>query len=325
MKISVICPFYNEEAIIERAVQEFVVALATLDYDWELILVNDGSRDNSPGLAHRIASEHDRVRLLGYEHNRGRGYALRYGIYAATGDIVITTEVDLSWGEDIVHRLVAAFEEHVDADMIVASPNLPGGGYKNVPIKRVLLSRLGNILIRASQQGKMTMYTGMTRAYRREAFLSLPIDEDEKEFHLEVAQKAQAYGFKIYEIPCVLEWKDHRLSAPGSKKRKSSSKVANLVKTHMAFAAVAAPVRYILPISIVAAIVSLFFGILAFLNLFRAEPSAFYLITGLSVFLIALIIFFIGMVSYQNLLLQREVWRMRREIKLQSFNSKSER
>lgn len=316
MKVSVVCPFYNEEAIIENAIRGMVAALGQLDCEWELIVVNDGSRDASFRLAENAADNHPRVRVVGYADNRGRGYALRYGVGIASGDIVITTEIDLSWGDDIVGRFVEAFAEHPDADMIVASPNLPGGGYRHVPAKRVFLSRLGNRIIRAGQSESMTMYTGMTRAYRRESFNSLPIDEDEKEFHLEVAQKAQAFGFKIYEIPCVLEWKDHRLAKKGAPKRKSSSRIRKLVRTHMAFAAVAAPFRYILPVSAGIVFVSLVFLTLAVINLLNQRPSAFLLITGLVVFLIAFVAFAVGMLSYQSQLIQHDLWRIRRELRL---------
>ena len=314
MKVSVVCPFYNEEAIIEAAIKHMVEKLETLGHDWELIVVNDGSKDKSFEYAKGAANNNPRIRVVGYDQNRGRGYALRHGVQQASGDIAVTTEIDLSWGEDIVHRLTAAFEQHPDADMIVASPNLPGGGYKNVPMKRVMISRIGNTIIRLGQGREMTMYTGMTRGYKRDAFLSLPIDEDEKEFHLEVAQKAQAFHFKIYEIPCLLEWKDAKLARPGAAKRKSSSKIPKLIKTHMAFAAATAPFRYIVPASFMLFALSAFFGIWAFVNLFTEVPSAFLLLTSLMLFLIAFVGFAIGMLSYQNQLIQRDLWRIRRDL-----------
>lgn len=314
MKVAVVCPFYNEEAIIGNAIRRLLDALASLEHDWELIVVNDGSKDASLELAKAAAGGDPRIRVLGYERNRGRGYALRFGIANTGADVVVTTEIDLSWGDDIVHRLIAAFEANPAADMIVASPNLPGGGYRNVPLARVLLSRLGNRIIRLGQSRAMTMYTGMTRAYRRERFLSLPIDEDEKEFHLEVAQKAQVFGFRIVEIPCVLEWRHDRLAASAGPKRKSSGRLGRLVRTHMAFATVAAPVRYILPVSLVVFVISLVFFVWAIVNLFNKDPSVFLLITSLVGFLIGFVVFAVGMLSYQGQLLQRDVWRLRRDL-----------
>src|SRR5262249_50690159 len=150
MRVSVVCPFYNEAQILESAVRTLLDRLRSLDGSWELIIVNDGSTDGSAEIAQRIAKEESsRLRVLGYPTNRGRGHALRVGIAAARGDIIVTTEIDLSWGEQIVHELVAAMERWPDADIVVASPNLASGGYKNVPLKRVWLSRIGNRVIRA--------------------------------------------------------------------------------------------------------------------------------------------------------------------------------
>jgi len=310
MKISVVCPFFNEAAIIEKAVAHLETALGTLTEDWELILVNDGSRDDSAAVA-RAAACDARVHVVGYEINRGRGFALRFGAEHATGDIVVTTEIDLSWGEDIVHRLAEAFRVHPDADMIVASPHLPCGGYRNVPWSRVWLSSIGNRLLQAGQGGEMTMYTGMTRAYRREMLLALPLDEDEKEFHLEAAQKAQALGYRIYEIPCVLEWRTEKLLKPGSKTRTSSSRTRKLVLTHLTFALAAAPFRYVIPISIGLSVLALGFLIWAFVNLSTGTPSVYVFLVSLLLFLFAVVIFANGILSYQMRQLQHDLWRLR--------------
>src|SRR3954453_12063602 len=105
MDVSVVCPFFNEAGILEHAIRTLAKCLQTLNATWELIVVNDGSTDGSGAIAERVASELPRVRVLGYRYNRGRGHALRTGISAATGDVIVTTEIDLSWGENVVHEL----------------------------------------------------------------------------------------------------------------------------------------------------------------------------------------------------------------------------
>jgi len=220
--VSVVCPFYNESAIIEHSIRNLAANLERLDCDWELLVVNDGSTDDSDDIARRVAAEYPRVRVLGYSRNKGRGAALLTGINEARGAIIVTTEIDLSWGESIVHDLLAAMHACPEADIVVASPHLPGGGYRNVPVKRVLLSRFGNRVIRACMSNVATMNTGMTRAYRRDAIMSLPLHEPGKEFHLEVILKATALGYRIHEIPAVLEWKDYK-QAGERRKRKSSA------------------------------------------------------------------------------------------------------
>ncbi|WP_162906637.1 glycosyltransferase family 2 protein [Algihabitans albus] len=311
--ISVICPFYNEAAIIEGATRHMLDQLAQLEEPWELILVDDGSRDGSRDLLQPIAKEFPALRAIGYARNRGRGFALKTGIEAARGDVVVTTEIDCSWGDDIVERLVAELRRRPELDMVIASPNLPGGGYRNVPAKRVWISRLGNALLRIGNSREITMYTGMTRAYRRERFLELVIDEPEKEFHLEVARKAQAFDFKISEIPAVLEWKDHRFAKPESGKRKSSSKIPKLMRTHLVFAIAASPFRYIIPLGLFVAAVSVVLLGAAVINLFNEAPSINLAVLSAVVFLFAFMMIGIGVVAYQGRELQKEIWRLRGE------------
>lgn len=75
--ISVVCPFYNEEAILEASVRLMLKNLESLPDEWELLIVNDGSRDRSLDIAQQLARENSRLRVLSYTPNRGRGYAIR--------------------------------------------------------------------------------------------------------------------------------------------------------------------------------------------------------------------------------------------------------
>lgn len=314
--ISVISPFYNEALIIEASVRLMLDNLSQLTDPWELIIVNDGSKDDSLDIARALELEYpNQLKVLSYPHNRGRGYAIRTGIAEARGEIVVTTEIDSSWGDDIVVRLVEAFKQHPNADLIIASPHLPGGGYKNVPAERVFLSSFGNYIIRSGLSYDITMNTGMTRAYRRDKFLALPLDEDEKEFHLEVVSKALAFGYRIYEIPAILEWKAHKLTKkPTTKKRKSSANINKLIRTHVAFSLLAAPFRYIYPISGALLVVALFFFGGAVYNLFTPAPSVFLLLISFFLMLFGFLLFVVGILAQQGRIVQQEIWRLRSKL-----------
>ncbi|MFV2041264.1 MAG: hypothetical protein ACC644_04650, partial [Candidatus Hydrothermarchaeales archaeon] len=88
------------------------------------------------------------------------------------------------------------------------------------------------------------MNTGMTRAYRRRCIRSLPLEEDGKEFHLEVVLKAQAMHYRISEIPAILEWKEYKHEGQRTQ-RQSSSKVNKLIVSHSLFSLFGNPVRYV--------------------------------------------------------------------------------
>jgi len=314
LEISVVCPFFNEEAIVADAIQALLARLKEhLKVSWELIVVDDGSADNSLAMARKIAQDEPRLRVLTYQHNRGRGHALRVGINQARGKVIVTTEIDLSWGEDIIERLYRAIQQQPDVDIVVASPHLPGGGYKNVPQKRVFYSSFGNWIIRACMSNVATMNTGMTRAYRREAIRSLPLEEDGKEFHLEVILKAVALNYRIIEIPSVLEWKEHKHD--GKKEvRKSKSKIKKLVLTHTLFSLFANPIRYIWAIGLVSALLSIVFIVAAVVRFAVGLVSVFMVIIGLAFAIMAVMLFAFGVVFQQGNMIQRELWRLQRNL-----------
>ncbi|MDB4278681.1 glycosyltransferase family 2 protein [Deltaproteobacteria bacterium] len=323
LDLSVVCPFYNEGQIIGDAIDTMLSQLGRLDVSWELIVVDDGSRDNSGHIARKKANEHEQLRALGYPYNRGRGHALRTGIVQARGEVIVTTEIDLSWGDDIVEQLYRATQEQPDVDIVIASPHMPGGEYKNVPFKRVFFSRFGNFVIRALMSNAVTMNTGMTRAYRRDAIRSLPLDEDKKEFHLEVILKAQALGYRFSEIPATLEWKEYKHQGVRVE-RKSSSKINKLVLSHSLFSLFANPIRYVWGLAILSLLGSMGFLGWAVVRVVTGEVSVYAVIVSLALAITGLTLFGFGLMAQQSNMIQRELWLLKRDLKNSSWSAPSE-
>jgi glycosyltransferase involved in cell wall biosynthesis len=86
--ISIVCPFYNEDAIIEASVRLMLSILSALTDEWELIIVNDGSRDRSLELTQRLEAEYPRLRVLSYTQHCGCGYAIHTGVAQARGNYI---------------------------------------------------------------------------------------------------------------------------------------------------------------------------------------------------------------------------------------------
>ncbi len=302
-KISIVCPYYNEESIIASAVTRMVKNLSNLPYDWELIVVNDGSTDSGPEIVKGLSSRDDRLVSVGYGANKGRGFALMRGIDASNGAIIVTTEIDCSWGDDIVKRLVDKLVSEPQTDFVIASPNLAGGGYRNVPLRRIYLSRVGNAIIRAFFTKSVTMNTGMTRAYRRDVIKNLDFDEKDKEFHLEILLKLLTLDYKLAEIPAVLEWK---------KRKKRYTRLKKHMSGHLKFIVFANPIRYFWVLSIICAITGFLTESYAVIRLARGEVAAYLALLGLSLFLFSLLFFGFGVVTAQNRYVMKELWKTRR-------------
>lgn len=319
--LSVVCPFFNEEALIEKNIHKMLAKLRSLDLTWELIVVNDGSTDRSLEIAERAAKAEDGLTLLSYPTNKGRGHALRTGISAATGDIIVTTEVDLSWGENVVTDLYEAFATWPGADLVIASPNLPGGGYVNVPWNRVLLSKLGNKIIRTFMLDVATMNTGMTRGYRRDVIKTLPLFEDRKEFHVEVILKATALGLEMHEIPATLAWPEERHAdapADGKKKKKKksgffASRLFQFVISHSLMSIMGNPTRYIWALAVVSFIISMGMLGVSIAALIFHEVAAYNALMSVSLFILSIILFVFGVQVRMSSNLLKEIWIMQRQ------------
>ncbi|MDD5674273.1 MAG: glycosyltransferase family 2 protein [Chitinivibrionales bacterium] len=306
MKVSIVCPFYNEEKIIAAALATMLKNLSVLPYDWELIAVNDGSQDNSLTIANELAQQHERLTVVGYLKNRGRGYALRFGINAAQGAIVVTTEIDCSWGEHIVEQIVAAFERNPGSDIVIASPHLPGGGYRNVPWQRVLISRIGNRIVRFGLSHRITMSTGMTRGYRRAKFLALPLVENGKEVHLEIVNKAIALGYDIIEIPALLSWQKNAASGA----RQSSTKINKTINSHLLYCMLADPIRYFWPLGSLFVALSFANLLWGLVRLASGQVAIYVSLLSLLFLLLGGFCFAFGVLTAQLRENQKELWRI---------------
>lgn len=232
IELTVIMPAYNEEAVIKESVNATIEALKQSGLAWELIAVDDGSSDATKEILEALEAENENMSLISYEQNKGRGYALRQGINASTGKYVVTIESDLSWGTDIIFELHEKLKENF-LDVAIASPYMKGGHMLNVPFKRVLPSRLGNIILSLAFSGRFSTISGMTRGYRGNAIRNLHLRENGKEIHLEILSKASAENLLIEEIPATVKWSDERKNQ--TRGRSSLWKVLKLSATHLLF------------------------------------------------------------------------------------------
>lgn len=195
---------YNEQENAAGTLAALGEVLQLHNWEYQLIPVNDGSADATAEALTSVALEDERVTPVIYEHNRGRGYALRQGFAAAKGDIIASMDADLSYAPDTLVHMVEALIQDKETQLVLASPYMPGGSVENVPFMRLALSRTGNWVLRHSLQRPVYTSTGIVRAYRAEVLRALDLESDGKEIHLEILSQAMSLGFRIVEIPAVL-------------------------------------------------------------------------------------------------------------------------
>lgn len=112
--LSLIVPVYNEEEVLRASYERMKAAMETTGYPFEILYVNDGSRDRSLDILREIAAQDLRVKVLSFSRNFGHQTAVTCGMDAAKGDALIIIDVDLQDPPEIIAELVKAWESGAD-------------------------------------------------------------------------------------------------------------------------------------------------------------------------------------------------------------------
>ena len=245
MKVSIIIPAYNEADCIESNLLELEEYLlgSFKDYRWETILVNDGSSDDTAVILEQIQKSKTWLKVINLESHWGRGRALRAGFESASGEVIVTLDADFSYAPYHIERLIKKLLDE-NADIVVASAYRKDGSVKNVPPKRLLLSKLGNKILSYMFGSNLTVLTCIVRAYKSNFIKSLDLHAADKEIHLEILSKARTLGAKIVEVPADLAWRSAKLLRKKcglETSRRSTLKIKKTSSSHLFFALLSKP------------------------------------------------------------------------------------
>ena len=132
--VSVMLPAYNEAAIIEQNLARVYQHMSSMEheYRWEMVIVNDGSQDQTGELAERFAAGHDNVRVFHHVTNFGLGQALRFAAQHCKGDYLLMLDMDLSYSPDHIRSFLSRIRT-TRAKIVLTSPYMKGGRVSNVP------------------------------------------------------------------------------------------------------------------------------------------------------------------------------------------------
>ncbi len=221
--LSIVAPCYNEEALLEININTIINYLQSKNdkYNWEIVIINDGSKDKTAVIANKLAEQNIAVRVIHHPTNLNLGNAIKTGFSNSKGEIIVVLDIDLSYSEQYIEIMVDKLIE-TSADIVMASPYMKGGKVIAVPFFRRVMSSWVNRFMSFAAQDKYHTFTGMVRAYRKEFVQTLNLKTRDYEINPEIIYKAMILRAKIIEIPANLDWTEQNKFAG---KRKSSLRV----------------------------------------------------------------------------------------------------
>ena len=203
MRCLVVIPTYNER----ENLLDLVLRIFAQGDHFDVLVVDDNSPDGTGELADAIAERSDRLHVLHRAGRMGLGTAyldgFRLGL-AGGYDVLFEMDADFSHDPTYLPRFIEAIESGYD--VVVGSRNIPGGGVRNWPLSRVLLSRGGSLYAGLILGLSVSDATSGFKAFRRQVLEAIDLDaigSNGYAFQIEMNYRCQQLGFRIGETPII--------------------------------------------------------------------------------------------------------------------------
>lgn len=204
--ISIVVPAFNEERRLPSAIGQLTAYMAATSFAAEVLIVENGSADRTPGIADEAAATDGRFRSL-HVRSRGKGRAVREGMLAARGQVIVFCDADFSMPAEGISDLYAAVAQ--GADIAIASREAPGARRIGEPWRRHLQGRVFNWLVQLfalpGLQDTQCGFKGFRRDVAQDLFCRQVLDG--WAFDVEVLFLARRRGYRIQEVP-ITWWYD---------------------------------------------------------------------------------------------------------------------
>ncbi len=203
--LSVVIPAFNEAAGIEHTVQSVFRALGECAGPVELVVVDDGSADETWRTLCRLAEGNAAIVPIRHSANYGIDAAVSSGIRAAHGSVIVTFDADLTYDPAIIPRLVSTLRE-TGADIALASAYMRGGRVTAVPWLRRCCSVWANRYLSLATKGRIATLTCLVRAYDAGLIKALISAHPGIEVTYGVLFAGLRQGARTVEVPAQLDW-----------------------------------------------------------------------------------------------------------------------
>jgi dolichyl-phosphate beta-glucosyltransferase len=212
---SIIIPAYNEEHSVARAIREIRDVFNALDQSFEIIVVDDGSQDQTATVVRELMRDETPLRLVQHPTNIGKGAAVKTGVTNAQGELLFFLDCDLATHPNEAPAFISALHANT-ADLVIGSRRVAGTQILvSQPRHRVLLGQLFNTLMRAHLRLPYTdTQCGFKLFTRRAAqIIFQDLQTNGWTFDVELLLRARKAGLRIIEMPVT--WRDGKESRLG--------------------------------------------------------------------------------------------------------------
>jgi dolichyl-phosphate beta-glucosyltransferase len=199
---SIVIPAYNESARLGGTLDKVLAYVHSRGWNAEVIVVNDGSRDNTEQIARQFAGKDPIVRVVNNPGNRGKGFSVRNGMLHARGQIVLFSDADLSSPIEESSKLIAALD--AGADIAIGSRWLRAETQtQRQPLHRQIFGRIFNLLLRITLGLQFKDTQCGFKAFKQHTVQAIfPLQKIERwGFDPEILFLARKFGFRVEEIP----------------------------------------------------------------------------------------------------------------------------
>jgi dolichyl-phosphate beta-glucosyltransferase len=203
--LSIIIPAYNEAERIPKTLLDIDHRLSDVAFDYEIIVVNDGSKDNTAEVVNGMMKMVKKIKLIDNKENKGKGGVVKQGMLSASGDIRLFMDADNSTSVDQFINMMPFFSDQNDAyDVVIGSRALKESVLNpSQPLYRQIPGKLGNFFIQILLLWGISDTQCGFKAFKKDAAIKIfSISKiNGWGFDVEILALAKKFGYKIKEIP----------------------------------------------------------------------------------------------------------------------------
>ncbi len=201
-KISIFIPAFNEEACIRETIDALSNVSNTLNWDMELIVIDDGSTDRTAEIVENAIREYPFLRLVKHEHNQGYSEVIKTGLREAKAELILWIDADLQNDPQDIPVLLNYLQKD-NIGMVIGWRK----SRKDSMFRRVVSKVYNRVLMRLFFGLNYNDVNGKPKALRREFISQVAISSNGWLVDAELAKKAETLGFSVVEIPVRHKWR----------------------------------------------------------------------------------------------------------------------